>query len=804
MKKNALLVVSHFNHVATTLPTVEEIAWDAFTEKFKQHLELPSKELAPVISPAEWPTGSRRSGKSVLRVHFAALDLDKISDELLAGVQEVLAPYRYFIHTTYSHANMRASSGLNCLRVYLPLTRPVEIAEWRIFWRNLNALLGGALDPACKDAGRVYFVPSMPIGAREKNYTNVKDGKVLDVNFLLSSPPVAQSQQLLTRSSLVDFAKSLCSRPDPYKKEMGSLLLKVANGEVFAEPGARDATLFKICAQLAEKWPKADPLQMASLFEAGIRKMSEVSDDAPTIDDVVEKLKRRQESQPPVPTCEVNRDDILDAFGGKRDYPYSEEELESFAEGAGVPRSRFIKRWIIRRGESCYLFLDGKYGSPVSLNELVDAATIDLSPACTAGVELYRYTSKGARVAKSEKELLADYSTLARQTLADLAVEKTTYDWTQKILMESPCPLRDLEPTYSENVHQYLTLLGGNSSEKLLDWVSLVTQLKRPCSALFLYGAPGTGKSLLGLGLTRLWTLGAATELKSVLKDFNASLSKSPLVVADEKVPGIAQKEGGSADLRNLIQQYARPLNRKFKDEDSLLGSLRLLIATNNKSVLAWKESLNNDDIEAIRDRFLAINVGRESAAFLRDLGDARETFVFGDEIAKHALWLRDNREVDTSTRFLVQGVDPSFHESLVSNSVMGSAVLHWLTCYLQNPTKMDAKGNEFVRIHEGQLLVTARALVEDWEMYTTNMDTRIANVHKISAALSSISEPKKKQLLDGKNVRTNYWRVETKYLLNWIQETGYASEEEILNALSPNGVRKQEPGVNIFGGAQS
>jgi hypothetical protein len=778
--------VSNFEQIFDTIPKTENISWTDFVSRYSKHAELVSKTEAKVISPAEWPSGARRQKKRVLRVHFAALDLDKISNDILAQVEKKFDAHCYFIHTTHSHAHVRTTSGLNCVRIYLPLTRPIEIKEWPTFWSHLNAFVGNVLDPACKDAGRVYLLPSMPPGTSTQNYTRAQEGRALDVEQLLRHAPRSESDtDFVSHSALASFAKYLQGKHDPFRKEMGTLLLKVANGEVFAEAGARDATLYKICAQLAIKWPKASPTQIASLFAESLNKMQEASEGAPCIDDVIEKLSRKQDEQTSS-LVEVNNADILDAFSGKRDTPYTEEELDGFAREAGIPRSRLNNRWIIRKENTCWLFLDGQYGSPVAVNELVDAARIDLSPAVTSNVSLHRLNSKGQLVPKNERELLHEYSTVAKKTIADLSATKTRYDWVEKTLIEAPCPLRRLTPAFSPEVDQYLRLLGAESQEQLLDWVALVTKLEKPCAALFLYGASGTGKSLLWSGLTRLWTLGAATSLEHVLSDFNDGLKESPLAVADEQIPYSAQKEGGSAQLRSVIQEYSRALKEKFKGHASLLGALRVIITANNKGLLAFKESLNNHDIQAIRVRFLSINVGPEAAQYLVGLGvKRRDRFVLDDEIAKHALWLRDNRQVETNTRFLVQGTDDTFSESLVANARMGSAVLHWLTCYLQNPFKLDAQAECLIRIYEGRLLVTARALVENWETYVTNTDPRIADVHKISEALSGMSDPKKKQLSDATQKPTNYWRIETKYLLRWNRETGFATEDEILSILS-------------------
>lgn len=774
------MLVSCFKTVSSTEPpALQDVTWPQFVQKLNSHRELADKTKAPAISPAEWATGVSRGAAKPLRVHFAALDLDKISDDTLAGVLKILEPYQYFLHTTHSHA----ASSLNCLRVYLPISRPVETKEWPSFWNHLNALVGGVLDKACKDVGRVYFTPSAPPGTKDKNYCNSHDGQILDVGAF----------RFVSQTALVSLAHGLIAKRDANSKTLGAKILKVAQGDVFAENGERDTTLFKICAHIAEKWPKANPKQVAALFESSLNKMRAISEDAPTLDDVIDKLVRKQKNIPEA-NADSLREDILDAFRGKRETPYTEEELESFAKEAGIPRSRLNKRWIIRKGDSCYLFLGGQYGKPVSIRELTHAAEIDLSPAAMAGVDCFRFNDKGHRVPKKDHELLREYGSLAREIVVDLSAQKSTYDWTTQTLTEAPCPLRNLTPVFSEHVDQYLRLLGGKSQEPLLDWVSLVTKLEKPCAALFLYGASSAGKSLLALGLTRLWTKGAATQLKDVLANFNDSLGGSPLVVDDEGVSCAAQKEGGSAEIRNLIQEYSRPLKRKFKDIATLMGSLRLIVTANNKKAMSWKESLNSDDIHALRDRILSIEVGENSAAFLRSLSnDERDVFVLGDSIAKHALWLRDNRTVDHNLRFLVAGNDSAHVDSIVANTQMGPHVFAWLTCYLLNPSRMDSQDTLQIRIYDGRLLVMARGLVENWETYITNKEKRYATMNAICEALSSMSSPKKKQLYDNNKAKTNYWQIETQYLLSWADERGY-DPDQLLQALS-----KDTP--SIYGG---
>ncbi|MEI6791585.1 MAG: hypothetical protein WCK42_10440, partial [Myxococcaceae bacterium] len=261
------MLISHFKNISDTFPRTKEKTWSEFVDEIKTHLEVSAKENATLISPAEWPEGARRSKASVLRLHFAALDLDKISDEVLSNAKQILAPYEYFLHTTYSHADSKRSSGLHCLRVLLPLSRPVEAREWTRFWEQLYELMQRTIDPSCKDLSRMYFVPSMPPGTESLNTIEIHKGKILEVDKLLSQKVREPQTQLVMHHALSDFARALQSKKDTYFKNMGTLIQRVSKGEVFAEPGSRDSVLFKLCALLAEKWPHAAAAQIADYFK---------------------------------------------------------------------------------------------------------------------------------------------------------------------------------------------------------------------------------------------------------------------------------------------------------------------------------------------------------------------------------------------------------------------------------------------------------------------------------------------------------------------------------------------------------
>lgn len=273
---------------------------------------------------------------------------------------------------------------------------------------------------------------------------------------------------------------------------------------------------------------------------------------------------------------------------------------------------------------------------------------------------------------------------------------------------------------------------------------------------------------------------------------FNAALTNCPLILADEQLPSFIKKEGSTAELRALIQGTQRTLTRKFKSVITLKGAVRLIITANNRNLFNTRDALSNEDIAAVRDRILYLYAGQESKDYLSALTRAeRKEMVLGDEIAKHALWLRDNHQPQNEDRFMVPGQDSSFHQSLITGTGFRPDVCQWLTNYLLHPERLNNDSECLIRIEEGELLVVARALTNFWSLYDST-DRKPPRATLISDALSGLSSGKT-QLKNGNNMPTNYWKIRSELLTGWNLETGYAEEEQVMAALQPASNHKKQ-----------
>lgn len=108
-----------------------------------QHVEEKSK--APVFSVFV-------EGRSQILI----LDVDNGTPEEVATALSSLT-CTYYMHDTFS---VSSQDGKCHSRVYIPLSRSVDVGEMKTLYRNVSDFFNIPADRRCSDAKRVWFVPS--------------------------------------------------------------------------------------------------------------------------------------------------------------------------------------------------------------------------------------------------------------------------------------------------------------------------------------------------------------------------------------------------------------------------------------------------------------------------------------------------------------------------------------------------------------------------------------------------------------------------------------------------------------------
>jgi hypothetical protein len=365
--------------------------------------------------------------------------------------------------------------------------------------------------------------------------------------------------------------------------------------------------------------------------------------------------------------------------------------------------------------------------APLQKDELDVSLDRDLAPVPTQGhpsaINWHTFNKDGSVRKKKVAEILKDYSTVARDTVADLTLKISFYEPATQTFHEAACPLRDLNPKYDEKVDEWLRLLAGDQAEKLLDWIATIGDLTRQTCALYMSGPKGVGKSLLATGLARLWTAdGAPTEIGKILENFNSDLLRCPLIFADEHLPQNFRGQRTSAELRQIIGSNSRTLARKFLPNATLVGAVRLIMAANNERLLSLDEDLSKDDLEAVGQRFLHIETSTLASDYLKKIGgrNGTEGWVDGDRIAQHAVWLAKTRKVVPGDRFLVEGHRTKLHTGLPTQSKINGLIVEWLVRFLDAPQTIRGgiEQSGLVLVGGGEYLVNVQALADNWEQF--------------------------------------------------------------------------------------
>lgn len=820
------------------IPRAVDSPWDDLIASLRAHVITPDKRSVPLFSPASFIPGAPRQMEYVESVSFGVIDLDHLNHDEAVELMAFLAnlPFRYAFYTTHSHGAVSDGTGVSAkkghpagtveyaYRIIFPFLSPVPGKEWPKFWQRMAELFvtpSGRTRPdkQCSDASRAYYVPAAhPQRAELVQFYERPDLPQFDPSTLRlevqvmnmgangrmypapGSPFTATGEpgRKVTRGGLETLASRLKRKRNP----TGEALAKVLDGLPWAEPGERDNTLYRLAGDIAQEFPQADMREVAEFFALSVDRIQD-PDFTPEL--VLAKLLRRQaEVQAENTRKELEREAeretrIRAAFrevSQERGSPYTDDEVEMFATLSGVSRVEFQHRWIIQTGGAFYFFFNGTYVGPIKESDAQIAARKYLSP---APVDLDQKDAFGRVSPRTITSLAAEYGTHCLYVVADLNNDLCIFDPKTSTLIEAPCPLRPLTARFWPEIDEWLRLMAGMKYDLLLDWISWVTDLDRPCTALFLQGTPNAGKSLFASGLARLWTNGPPSTLEQAIggkTDWNDSIMRCPLIFADEKVPKDIRGNARTEDIREFIQQRERPLKRRFCSDAVMRGATRLVIAANNRNLLQTHEAaLTVHDIQAIADRILLIPVGEETPRYLNGLGQQTiDQWTRGDRIAEHALWIVENRIRNPHPpRFLVQGANAKLHTDIAFGTSIGSAVAHWLVSFMEDPSRLwagkhpshTAFGITYSAAPDPRftpgLVVSAQCLADNWETYRTNVKPEKATLRAVGMSLQAISEGRATWHFPG-GVKRQCARVPLSNLIVWGEENGYHSDT-LINA---------------------
>lgn len=709
------LISEYFNAKDNT-PKPRFVTWPELVYRLKTFEKRAEKD-GPAWSPSVFSV-PLRNNKNVHSLTCAVFDLDNLTTKQARWLEELLEQEKLscVLHTTYSHS----LPNEQCFRLVIELKEAVRAEDWEAVRASIIQHYELPVDEATKDLARLYYYPACPL--KGEGVTRVFEGAPLDVTMLLEkASSLTSEEEESVFEEIFDIAavkKKLQYLNNPMSR---ALIRRVLAGEPLAKEGERDASMYQLASILGFRLPDVPDEVLVELVRPSLSAMPSDLGLEKEIEKFQEKLTRVRSQQQEYAKVaaqkldDIRKQDILDATGGDSEQPYTPQQLEELAKNHNCSLREFLRRLIIQKAQSYYVFSNGQYTPSLTREELENNLHVFLAQ---APIEWEVTTARGKR-RKTVSQILQEHSTVCFNMVADLTLQRSYYEPKTRTFYEAVCPIKkEIKPQYHDDVHKWLLALGGREAHKLLDWVACATLLDRQCAALFLEGDAGAGKGLLAHGMAHLWRDGGATPFEALVADFNESVTSCPMVLVDEGFP--KHRNFSIIDeLRKWTGNQNQNIKRKFKAEANLRGAIRLILAANNNRIFESIEELSENDRQALAERLIYIKVNKDARLYLESLEYSdREEFV-NEKIAQHALWLRDNREVVPGRRFIVEGNDSILHARLmVSNGVAGN-VCEFISKIISDATPaLQQQLSDKIRWGNGEVWVTVQAFQDKmlWE----------------------------------------------------------------------------------------
>lgn len=182
--RDVVLDVVRFNHKLDKHPKPARVK---LGDLLTAHAIRSDKD-GPAWSPARYRPGTKRGKENVEATTALVFDLDhKTPDEERAALAQ-LNGYAWARYTTFSHR--AKGEGDHCARIVLPVDGTIPGEAHERVWRYVNeTYLGGASDPATKDASRIHYLPATSPERFDDAEVEFRPGVVLDAASILGDVP---------------------------------------------------------------------------------------------------------------------------------------------------------------------------------------------------------------------------------------------------------------------------------------------------------------------------------------------------------------------------------------------------------------------------------------------------------------------------------------------------------------------------------------------------------------------------------------------------------------------------------------
>lgn len=383
--------------------------------------------------------------------------------------------------------------------------------------------------------------------------------------------------------------------------------------------------------------------------------------------------------------------------------------------------------------------------------------------------------------------LQRQYGSSAEESHYSFLEQQTVYKPKERSYIINPAPWRFTEPQFNPEIDAWLKLLGGAANYDLLcDWLAGVTRLDRPCAVIYFDGPPGCGKSIFAHGAAQIWTE-AAPLYEEIAGSFNDALMVSPVILIDEGFVATDVKNPTML-MRRLVAQGSHSVNVKFGPKLKLKGHLRFVVAANNDSVFLTgkEERLSENDSRAMAERIAYVKVDEAATNFFvqHNKGNRLTSKWLGDDglFAKHVLWLRDNRSLADTGRFLVEGKSSDMHEQFLFQGNERNLVLEWIVRFCEAPAILNGRTADdalAAEIGDGLVVINTKLMKDNWKVFFPGTKEAIDHSH-VLRHLKSLSHQQASVLVKVGSTTIRYWPIDIDRIISYAESHDIGDIERI------------------------
>lgn len=582
------------------------------------------KRDTPAWSPARFEGSA--TDRAAVELSALVLDFDGADPDAASARWQA---YRHVMHST-----MSSTPASPRFRLVLPLARPVPAAYWRRVWA-WAAERDSDIDPTCKNAGRVYFLPATT--GIHPHFARRNPGPLLDLDaaalpepprphFTGAEPPVPtehpEDRIRLAVARWRQRADDVCRAIEPLRDGRRAAIQSAAYllaGHVWLDPALRPELVARLTAA-AVACGRATT-NTSDLISATVQAGAE----APLpLSDLVTL------PEPQVPEIDPDAPVVL----------------------------KFGKLYFVRDLQNRYVETD-EAGMPLHLRDRGDL------PYASAKGAVWPASKLRDKYAKEARSVTVVFPPPGQPSVS-------RWDKTTGNLRTSRATRIEVTPKYEPDVQLWLDAgLAPNpppTRAAFLDWLACL-DLPQVCAGLYLQGAPGSGKSLL-LRVVRGRFTGVSADLRDVCAGgWSEALQTNPVIYADEdSTPRGGTDAAISAGIfKEITGNSVHQSKERFRNTVEIDGVFRAIMASNRADLLRFKAFSTRDDYLSVVQRIRHVRFGPGGASVLRSLGGWERTARDGwhrpdGPVARHIAWLGRNRAVRPGPRFAVEGVETELH----------------------------------------------------------------------------------------------------------------------------------------------